>query len=122
MIWTIFLTISIIFGICIGFIFAKLFAKRSRLSVSQTTVEENVNALFASAQSQREIILNEALKATQEQYAAEAIRLNNSRSSLMKLNENSDLELNEKQSEVDKFENNLLENEEKLKDKETTRK
>ncbi|MES2615538.1 MAG: hypothetical protein V4591_08995, partial [Bdellovibrionota bacterium] len=118
MILTIFLIVSTVVGVFLGLLLAKLFAKRSRLSLSGAEAEDNINVILASAQSQREIILEEALKATKEQHAIELERINNERNSIIRLNENIDLELNGKQSEVDKFENSLLENEEKLKEKE----
>ena len=102
MIWTIFFISAIIIGVCIGFVFAKFFARRSRFSVSQMAVEENVNSLLASAQSQREIILNEAIKTAKEQYEAESVLFSNEIDSLIKINESFDLKLNEKQSEIDK--------------------
>ena len=120
MTWTIFLILSLIIGLYAGYLFAKFFAKRSQLSMTKTTVEENINTILTSADSQREIILNEALKTTKEQYEFEAKQLENDRETIIRLNENFDLELNEKQSELDKFENALIKKEEKIKEKETS--
>lgn len=106
--------VAISFGVAIGFYLAKQFAIRSRFSASQVPIDENINALLSSAQSQREIILNEAMRAAKDQYAEEAERLEQDRNSILKLNENFDMELNQKQSEIDKFENIIIEKENNL--------
>lgn len=116
-----FISVSIlaaILALISGIFIAKIFSKRSQLALSPTTVEENISTILSSAQSQREIILNEALKTTKEQYAAEAEILESESSAIIRLNENFDTQLNEKQSELDKIENTLNMKEDILKAKE----
>ena len=118
MMWSFFIVISIAAGLYLGVTFAKMSAKRSRLSSSDGTVDENIQSILTSAQSQREIILNEAIKVSKEQYKNEAEIFDSERSTIIRLNENFDLELNQKQSEVDLFENSLSEKEHSLSEKE----
>jgi ribonuclease Y len=118
MIWNLTFIFALFLGCYLGYLLAKYFSKKSQLSASHNTLEENINAILASAQSQREIILNEALKTTKEQYETEASQLESDRQTIIRMNENFDLELNTKQSEIDKHEHSLNLLDEKLKKEE----
>ncbi len=116
--WIISYGITVLIFSYLGFLLAKFLAKRSYSPLSEEVIVENVQSIFTSAQSQREIILTEAALATKEQYDEELQRLNGERNLIIRLNEKFESELNQRQSEVDKLENNLAQNEQKAKEKE----
>ncbi len=117
--WIIIYSITIIIFAYFGFTLAKMYLKRSCSPLSEAAIEENVQAILTNAHSQREIILTEAALAAKEQYQDELQHLEAERNIILRLNEKAELELNQKQSEIDKFENLLLQSEQKYKEKES---
>lgn len=118
--WSIFALVGAILGILTGVCLAKLFARRSLVSLGDFPVKENMDAILKSAEAQRKLILEEALIATREQYQADAMELEHERELLLNHQEVYEQELNERQSEVDKFANELEKREGEVVQKHTT--
>ncbi|WP_161597693.1 HDIG domain-containing metalloprotein [Fluviispira multicolorata] len=110
--WSIFTIIGALIGLLGGALLAKLFAIRSLTSLGEIPVKENMDAILKSAEAQRNMILEEALLATREQYQADANRLESERELVFGMQESFEQELNEKQSEVDKLANEIDKKEE----------
>lgn len=109
-----------IVGVSSGIFLAKAFARRTLGSIGDLPVKENMEAILKSAEVQRKMILEEALIATKEQYYADSVQLDNEREIVSSHQEIYEQELNEKQSEVDKFSNELDKREEELNNKKSS--
>lgn len=105
--WFVYAVFGVIIGTILGIILAKLFARRSLVNLRDIPVKENMEAILKSAEAQRKMILEEALIATKEQYLSDSIQLDNEREILKVHQEIYEQELNERQSDVDKFANEL---------------
>ncbi|WP_186647214.1 HD domain-containing protein [Fluviispira vulneris] len=110
--WSVFTLIGALIGLIGGVVLAKLFAIRSLTSLGEIPIKENMDAILKSAEAQRNMILEEALLATREQYQVEASRLESEHELVIGMQENFEQELNEKQSEVDKLANEIEKKEE----------
>jgi ribonuclease Y len=107
MLTSFFIILCLSIGLILGVFLAKSYIRYKNQSLSSDHLEENLKIIFQASQAQRELILEEAQIAAKEQFAAEALRLEEERNLVLRLGENTDLELNKKQSEFDILENKL---------------
>lgn len=84
------------------------FAQKTARSYSNFA-EENKDSIVKSAERQRAIILEEAERAARSQFEAESARQDEERQVLLRFQNDFEVELNERQSELDKRANDLTE-------------
>lgn len=106
-------------GVVLGIALAKVLIQRAQKAVNDSSTEESIRIIQDSAQTQRDLILEEAKIAIKEQYDERAARADQERSMLTRMQENFEQELNERQSEVDKFENTLTQRQTQLEEVQT---
>jgi hypothetical protein len=109
---------AILGGLVIGLLFAKVFYKFTKRSISSFTVEDSVQSILKNAHNQREMILKEAQLAAQEKYEDEKVQFDLQYKNAFQIQENYEQTLVERLSEVESFENALQEEHSKIVTKE----
>lgn len=104
-------------GIGAGFFLSQIYLSNRKSNSHSDYLEDNLKSIFQAGQTQRELILEEAQLAAKEQFASEMLRLEEEGNLILRLAENHELELNQKQSQCDIFENQLEARAKNLEDK-----
>ena len=98
-----------------GVIFAVFMARKSRAAHQGTF--DNADSVLKNGERRRAIILDEAQRATREQFENDARRQEEERAVVLRLQDDFEQELNERQSELDKKANDLVSTEAELEEK-----